>query len=232
MTTAPTPRRRQSKEHSEQTRFVMKVRAFHPAVLCFAVPNGASVSAAQRLRLTHEGMMSGAPDLMLLRPLLSWRRTELQAVLDLAGMTAADDPSNRDATYERVRTRDALTSNKAFDAKGFASSAQYLAEADDALEWVVTKLWSEVAQTSEALIWSPPADMPDTLGRRVLERILSKLDAPVPRGPDLARWLERLRSGGVATLGGVKGDARKGPWRFTLAPKPRHQGTSALKAGR
>lgn len=174
----------------------------------------------------------GAPDLMLLRPLLSWRRTELQAVLDLAGMTAADDPSNRDATYERVRTRDALTSSKAFDAKGFASSAQYLAEADDALEWVVTKLWSEVAQTSEALIWSPPADMPDTLGRRVLERILSKLDAPVPRGPDLARWLERLRSGGVATLGGVKGDARKGPWRFTLAPKPRHQGTSALKAGR
>lgn len=174
----------------------------------------------------------GAPDLMLLRPLLSWRRTELQAVLDLAGMTAADDPSNRDATYERVRTRDALTSNKAFNAKGFASSAQYLAEADDALEWVVTELWSEVAQTSEALVWSPPPDMPDTLGRRVLERILSKLDAPVPRGADLARWLERLRSGGVATLGGVKGDARKGPWRFTLAPKPRCNRTSALKAGR
>ena len=65
MTTAPTPRRRQSKEHSEQTRFVMRVRAFHPEVLCFAVPNGASVSAAQRLRLTHEGMMAGAPDLFL-----------------------------------------------------------------------------------------------------------------------------------------------------------------------
>ena len=67
MTEAPTPRRRQSKEHSEQTRFVMRVRAFHPEVLCFAVPNGASVSAAQRLRLTHEGMMAGAPDLMLFR---------------------------------------------------------------------------------------------------------------------------------------------------------------------
>ena len=65
MTAAPTPRRRQSKEHSEQTRFVMRVRAFHPEVLCFAVPNGASVSAAQRLRLTHEGMMAGAPDLLL-----------------------------------------------------------------------------------------------------------------------------------------------------------------------
>ena len=59
------PRRRQSKEHSEQTRFVMRVRAFHPEVLCFAVPNGASVSAAQRLRLVHEGMMAGAPDLLL-----------------------------------------------------------------------------------------------------------------------------------------------------------------------
>lgn len=65
MTEAPMPRRRQSKEHSEQTRFVMRVRAFHPDVLCFAVPNGASVSAAQRLRLTHEGMMAGAPDLLL-----------------------------------------------------------------------------------------------------------------------------------------------------------------------
>ena len=62
---ATPPRRRQSKEHSEQTRFVMRVRAFHPDVLCFAIPNGASVSAAQRLRLTHEGMMAGAPDLML-----------------------------------------------------------------------------------------------------------------------------------------------------------------------
>lgn len=59
------PRRRKSKEHTEQTRFVMRVRAFHPEVLCFAVPNGASVTAAQRLRLTHEGMLAGAPDLML-----------------------------------------------------------------------------------------------------------------------------------------------------------------------
>ena len=65
MTATQKPHRRQSKEHSEQTRFVMRVRAFHPEVLCFAVPNGASVSAAQRLRLTHEGMMAGAPDLML-----------------------------------------------------------------------------------------------------------------------------------------------------------------------
>ena len=65
MTATPKPRRRQSKEHSEQTRFVMRVRAFHPEVLCFSVPNGASVSAAQRLRLTHEGMMAGAPDLLL-----------------------------------------------------------------------------------------------------------------------------------------------------------------------
>jgi len=63
--TYATPRRRQSKEHTEQTRFVMRVRAFHPEVLCFAVPNGAAVSSANRMRLVHEGMMAGAPDLML-----------------------------------------------------------------------------------------------------------------------------------------------------------------------
>jgi tRNA(Ile)-lysidine synthase len=164
----------------------------------------------------------GAPDLPLIRPFLSWRRAELHEVVAAAGLAAADDPSNRDPGYERVRTRDALTSSRAFDVKGFASSARHLAEADEALEWAAAKLWNDVAQMPDALIWSVPADLPDTLCRRVLERVLSTLDAPVPRGPDLARWLETLRLGGVATLGGVKGDARKGAWRFTRAPKPRH----------
>ncbi|WP_343071014.1 tRNA lysidine(34) synthetase TilS [Novosphingobium jiangmenense] len=164
----------------------------------------------------------GAPDLPLIRPLLSLRRAELQSVVAAAGLVASDDPSNRDPGYERVRTRDALTSSKAFDAKGFAASAKHLAEADQALEWIVARLWSDVTQTGEAVLWRPSADLPDTLSLRVLERILSAFDAPVPRGPELLRWLGTLRSGGVATLGGVKGDARKETWRFTLAPKPRH----------
>ncbi|TXI08013.1 MAG: tRNA lysidine(34) synthetase TilS, partial [Novosphingobium sp.] len=52
----------------------------------------------------------GAPGLALLRPLLSWRRAELQAVVDVAGLAAADDPSIRDLGYLRVRVRDVRAS--------------------------------------------------------------------------------------------------------------------------
>lgn len=92
------PRRRQSKEHSEQTRFVMKVRAFHPEVLCFAVPNGASVSAAQRLRLVHEGMMAGAPDLLMFAAGLSPLAIEMKTN---KGKPSAEQLAMQDALHQR-----------------------------------------------------------------------------------------------------------------------------------
>ncbi|MGE8132620.1 tRNA lysidine(34) synthetase TilS [Novosphingobium subterraneum] len=160
----------------------------------------------------------GAPRLRLLRPLLSWRRAELQAVVDVAGLAAADDPSNRDPGYERVRMRDALTSNEAFAIMGFARSARNLADADAALEWVVDQLWEGVVAVGEGFTWNPPPGLPDVLAMRLLERVLAALGAGAPRGAELVRWLGMLREGGVATLGGVKGDARANAWRFTLAP--------------
>lgn len=181
---------------------------------------GAGLRGLSGMRST--GQVPGDPGLALIRPLLFWRRSELLAVIEAAGVAAADDPSNRDTGYERVRLRGAMTSTKAFDAKGFALSARHLAEADAALDWVVARLWGDVARTPEGLVWSPFEDLPDTLALRMLERVLDTLGASAPRGPDLVRWLTTLRSGGVATLGGVKGDARKGTWRFAVAPRPRH----------
>ena len=55
-------------EHTDQVRLVMRVRAFLPDVLLVAVPNGVHTTAAQRLRLINEGMLSGFPDLMLFAP--------------------------------------------------------------------------------------------------------------------------------------------------------------------
>lgn len=57
--------RRKSSEHIEQTKFVQYVRTFHPDLVCMAVPNGSDVSASQRIRLTHEGMLAGAPDVLI-----------------------------------------------------------------------------------------------------------------------------------------------------------------------
>lgn len=180
---------------------------------------GAGLRGLAAMRST--ATVPGAPDLALIRPLLSWRRADLRKVVEAAGLVAADDPSNRDSAYERVRLRDALTSSKVFDARGFAASAGHLVAADEALEWMVERLWSEVAWTAETLVWYPPGDLPDVLALRLLERVLKDFGAAHPRGPDLVRWLGTLRAGGVGTLGGVKGDARRGPWHFSPAPPRR-----------
>lgn len=160
----------------------------------------------------------GDSTIPLIRPLLSWRCDALAQVVRDAGVLAADDPSNRDTHYERVRIRDALTSNTAFDAKGFAASAGYLAEADVALDWAADELWQSVTAENEGFSWEPRDGMPKALQLRVVERVFAALGAPAPRGSDLASLLDTLRSGGVATLAGIKADARSGPWRFTRAP--------------
>lgn len=154
----------------------------------------------------------------ILRPLLQWRRADLIDVVEMARLSPADDPSNRDHTYERVRIRDALTSTHVFQINAFAESACHLADADAALEWATDKLWAEIRSDGESFTWNASDAIPRAMAFRVLERILKAFGAPLPRGPDLARWLDTLHTGGVSTLGGVKGDARSGPWRFTRAP--------------
>ena len=79
-------KRRQHIEHSQQTILVMRVRTFLPNVICMAVPNGTAVTAPQRMRLLHEGMLPGAPDLLLFapeRPVLAVEmKTETGTVLE------------------------------------------------------------------------------------------------------------------------------------------------------
>ncbi|TWH86201.1 tRNA(Ile)-lysidine synthase [Novosphingobium taihuense] len=163
----------------------------------------------------------GAPDLPLLRPLLGWRRTELAGIVEVAGIAPALDPSNHDASYERVRVREAMTSSDAFDANGFAASAAHLAQADEAIAWSVDRLWDAAQVAAESVDVAPPKDLPRVLALRLLERVMEHFAVSSPRGGDLVRWLESLDAGGVATLAGIKADGRGGTWRFTLAPKHR-----------
>jgi hypothetical protein len=52
-------------EHSIQTKVVQFVRAFHPDVLICSIPNGANTTSFNRVKLTHEGLLSGMPDLFI-----------------------------------------------------------------------------------------------------------------------------------------------------------------------
>lgn len=60
--------KRKSKEHTEQTKFVQYVRVIYPEIMCWSIPNGAGTSASNRLHLSHEGLLAGMPDLMLMLP--------------------------------------------------------------------------------------------------------------------------------------------------------------------
>jgi hypothetical protein len=59
--------KRRYKEHSDQVKVVQRVRAFHPGVIIAAIPNGGDRTASERVRLAAEGVLSGMPDLCVLR---------------------------------------------------------------------------------------------------------------------------------------------------------------------
>jgi tRNA(Ile)-lysidine synthase len=71
----------------------------------------------------------------LIRPLLSWRRTELEEVCRTAGIEPVSDPSNSDDRYERVRVRQSLAEADWLDADAVARRAEDLARADSELHW-------------------------------------------------------------------------------------------------
>lgn len=59
--------KRKSTEQKEQIRFVQYVRTFYPNIIVASIPNGAGVSASNRFKLVHEGLLAGMPDLVLLK---------------------------------------------------------------------------------------------------------------------------------------------------------------------
>lgn len=159
----------------------------------------------------------------LLRPLLGWRRAELEQVCAEAGVVPADDPSNGDERFERVRMRGAIASADWLDAEAVARSASHLADADLALDWSMRREWRQSVRESRGLITYRPGDAPAEIRRRIVSRALRKLategDAE-PRGGELDHLLGVLAEDGTATLRGVlcRGGSE---WRFSPAPERR-----------
>jgi len=171
----------------------------------------------------------GHPPLPLLRPLLGWRKSELEAVVAAAGLTPANDPSNADRRFERAGLRQALAAAPWLDPTALAASAAHLGEADTALDWAAAGLFAQAQVTADAIIWAH-ADTPRALALRVLERIVARLGSSQPRGAEIARWHDALSQGRVATLAGVRGDGRKPDWRFTRAAPPGRKLSARLLA--
>jgi len=160
-------------------------------------------------------------DIALLRPLLGWRRVELEQVCADFGVTPAADPSNEDERFERVRVRRALAGSDWLDSRAVAQSATNLAEADAALRWATTQAWNRAVKEGDGTIVFDPADTPREIRRRLVLRSIAKLATEGQgadlRGRELDRVLAALASGGKATVRGVLCSGGK-EWRFTKAP--------------
>ena len=156
----------------------------------------------------------------IVRPLLGWRREELAGLVAAAGIVPADDPSNRDARFDRARVRRRLAENPWLAPEPLARSAGALAEADAAMEWMAERLRRERVVESADGVTLDPSGLPAELQRRLVRAILAAMGGPAPRGEAVTRLLASLRAGRTATLAGVK--CRGGSlWRFAPAPPRR-----------
>lgn len=159
----------------------------------------------------------------LIRPLLAWRRSELERVCKTAGIEPVTDPSNSDDRYERVRIRQSLAEAEWLDADAIVRSAANLAAADSALRWVAEREWeAQVSRSDETIAYRPTA--PLEIRRRVVARALAELasegEEDQLRGSELDRLLAVLENGKRATLRGV---LCSGGDEWTFAPAPRRK---------
>ncbi len=166
---------------------------------------------------------SGGKQFRLLRPLLSWRRSELVELCAAASLSPADDPSNADEQFERVRIRNALAAAPWLDSPAIARSAANLRSADVALHWATDVEWErQVTRSDSTVTYRPSA--PLEIRRRVVRRIVASLAteglASRVRGRELDRLVAVLSRGGKATLRGVICSGGE-EWRFAVAPPRR-----------
>jgi tRNA(Ile)-lysidine synthase len=159
-------------------------------------------------------------EIALLRPLLGWRKTALEALVAATGLSAAQDPSNADDRFDRARLRKALAGADWLDVAAVAASAAHLADADSALDWAAAREWRECVSTQGlGVTYRPQA--PRAIALRVLARIVTQLDGEQPRGGAVARLFDALVEGRIAPIGNLV--ARPGPagWSFTKSPARR-----------
>ena len=160
-------------------------------------------------------------DVPLVRPLLRWRRAELEAICAVAGVDPARDPGNDDERFERIRVRRALGQAPWLDPDAIVSSAAHLQAADAALHWATTQVWSTAVTVDDGSILFRPDGIPREIKRRVAARAIAALasegEGSDLRGGELDRLLAALRSGRPATLRGVLCSGGE-EWRFVPAP--------------
>ncbi|MGN6499127.1 MAG: tRNA lysidine(34) synthetase TilS [Tsuneonella sp.] len=176
---------------------------------------GSGVSGLAGIRgLTR---MRGVP-VPVVRPLLAWRKWELEAIVAQAGVTPARDPSNADPRFDRARMRSALEQADWLNPPAIAASAGHLAQADEAIEWIVKQVWeSEVEAAGGVLQWRQ-REVPELVRLRLIAEAIRRCGGAAVSLGEAARLIGVVGVAGKANLGGVLVSYARGLWTF--APEP------------
>lgn len=158
----------------------------------------------------------------LIRPLLTVRKAELVALVEAAGWSAVDDPSNRDERHDRTRVRALLADNPWLDPERLARSAAALGDADDALiEAAADAGRRHLEVAADGISLRDVYLVPREIRRRLLLSALGTMQTH-PSGPEIDRMMAALEGGKPATLGLAKVTPRPdGVWRVDFAPPRR-----------
>jgi len=198
------------------------------------------------MRLAHgsglDGLAGMAPlsvveGVKVFRPLLSVDPEALMAMVEAEGMTPADDPSNRDPHYERVRWRSLLPRLEALglDNAVLARFAERAGEAEEALAATARQRFIDLVQLdgfgAAEIDAEAFAGMPKAIAVRVLARVLAVVGGQ--QNPRALGIVERLRealvSGDVSKARTILGCVvRNAAGKVTVAREPGRQSLPAV----
>ena len=92
----------------------------------------------------------GESHILVLRPLLTWRRAVLEEIAQDSGFPVAADPSNLDESFDRVRMRKALAKADFIEVEGLAASARFLGEMQDDIDGMALEEWGRAQEEDGA----------------------------------------------------------------------------------
>lgn len=194
----------------------------------------ASVRARNESVRTRNEIGSGdAGQSIIVRPLLGWRKHELDQIVAEAGFDPVRDPSNHNDAFDRARLRKALVSLSAtqaewFDPIAISKTAQHLKDANDALDWAAERARTALTTRHDdgIDIAADFAEVPYEIQRRILLATFAALDAGLSvRGDALDTALAAMIAQRKTMLGDWIITPRKAPhmgWVVEKAP-PRNQ---------
>ena len=164
-------------------------------------------------------------EMLIVRPLLEWRKDELAQIVADAGIEPVRDASNEDVRFDRVRMRAALGEADWLDPVAVARSARILQDAERIIDKAIRDTYERRVFAEGEAVWFHRSDT-FLIEVEIVRRILEEFGS-TPRGSSVATMVEALRKGGSASLGGVmakRGWHQKDPlthvdaWKFEREP--------------